>query len=175
MNIVVTVGGVFVGLCILAWHLIEWAPPMPKKKGKYLPDIKALLPHLGALLPFIFGWAYGALGVLTYMGLIGWAFDGALWASNWLGDAVVWLAVGEAPGKTAAGAPVQLTSLGSVMVAFLTLIVIAIIKFRPSGPAIKRGVWCGLCLATSGHIAGAVAGPLAMAVNWAGANTFGAL
>lgn len=175
MNVIVTAGGVLVGICILGYHLVEWCPPITRKKKSALPDLTVLLPHLGSLLPFLFGWAYGALGILTTMGLIGWGFDAVLWVSNWLGDATIWLGVGDAPGRTAAGAPIQLTALGNIAVMFLTVIVFAIIKFRPSGPAIKRGVWCGLCLGTSGHIAGAVAGPLAMGANWIGQNTFGAV
>lgn len=165
--IVVTVGGVLVGISVFAWHAIQWFPGLEKLKGHPLP-------YLGDWLPFLFGWAYGALGVLTTMGLLGWLFDTALWISNWLGDAAIWLGVGEAPGQTAAGAPVQLSGLGSVAVLFATVVVIAVIKFRPSGPSLKRGVWCGLCLGTSGHIAGAVAGPLAMGANWLGQSTFGA-
>ena len=164
----VTIGGVLIGLAVLAWHGIEWFPGLEKLKEHPLP-------YLGDWLPFAFGWAYGALGVLTAMGLIGWAFDTALWASNWLGDAALFIGVGEAPGQTASGAPVQLSALGNAMVLLTTVVIVAVIKLRPSGPAVKRGVWCGMCLGTSAGVAGTVAGPLAMGANWLGEMTIGAV
>jgi hypothetical protein len=164
----VTLGGVLVGLCILARHSIKWYPGLEKLKSNPVP-------YLGDWLPFLFGWAYGALGALTAMGLIGWAFDTALWASNWLGDAALWVGVGEAPGQTASGAPLQLSSYGNCTMVLLTIVVITIAKCRPSGSEIKHGTWCGLCLGTSTNIAGAAAGPLAMGVNWIGTALFGAL
>lgn len=166
--IYVTVGGVLVGIGVLLWHSIEWFPGLDKLKNRPLP-------YLGDWLPFLLGWAYGTLGVLTTMGLIGWAFDAALWASNWLGDAALFIGVGEAPMQTASGAPVQLSPLGNAMVLLATIVVVAVIKFRPSGPAVKRGVWCGLCLGTSAGIAGSLAGPLAMGANWLGQVTIGAI
>ena len=168
--IVVTIGGVTVGLAILVRHFIQWWP-----EGGYKALLKKPAAYAGDLLPFLFGWAYGALGILTTMGLIGWAFDTALWASNWLGDAALWIGVGEAPGQTAAGAPIQLSTVGNCMVLLLTVAVVTAVKKSKMGPPIKRGTWCGLCLGTSAGIAGAVAGPLAMGVNSLGAAVFGAL
>lgn len=162
----VTIGGVLVGLCLLAWQSVQWYPGLKALKNdpvNYAAD----------WLPFLFGWAYGALATLTTMGVIGWAFDTALWASNWLGDAALWIGVGQAPGHTASGAPVHLGVQGSAVVLFLTVVIIAVIKFRPSGPQIKRGVWCGTCLGTSAGVAGFAAGPLALGANWLGVTVFG--
>lgn len=164
--IVVTLGGVTIGLAILGWHLIEWWPGLAKLKKKpvlYLTD----------LAPFILAWAYGTLGVLTTMGLIGWAFDMALWASNWLGDAALWLGVGEAPQQVAAGTYAPLSTFGNCMVFLATVCTIAAIKFTPLGGTIKRGVWCGLCLGTSASLAGTVAVPLANGINWFGGVVYG--
>lgn len=162
----VTLGGVTLGIAILGWHLIEWWP------GR-----KALLKkpavHAAALAPFLLAWCFGCLGILTGMGLIGWAFDTALWASNWLGDAALWLGVGEAPQQVAAGAYQPLTTFGNCVVFLATVCMVAAIKFTPAGPSLKRGTWCGLCLGTSASLAGTVAVPLATAVNWLGQAVYG--
>lgn len=156
-----TIGGVTVGLAILGVELVRWWP------GR-----KAFLSrpadHAGALLPFLLAWCYGVLGILTVMGLIGWAFDLALWASNWLGDAALWLGVGERAGQASQGAYQPLTTFGNCAVFLMTCLMIAAIKFRPSGAQLKRGMWCGLCLGTSSSVAGLAAVPLAQAVNWLG-------
>lgn len=168
--IVATIGGVTVGLAILARHTVQWWPEKGLKALRKQP-----LVYLGDWLPFLAGWAYGALGVLTTMGLIGMVFDAALWASNWLGDAALWVGVGEAPGQTAAGAPIQLSGPGNCIVLILTVIVFTAVKKTVMGPPIRTGMWCGLCLGTSAKIGGAVAGPIALGVNALGETVYGAL
>lgn len=168
--IVATIGGVTLGFCIFIHQAVNWYP-----EGGWKALRKKPLPYLGDWLPFLFGWAYGALGILTAMGLIGWAFDAALWASNWLGDAALWVGVGEAPMQTAAGAPIQLSGTGNCVVLILTVAILAAVKKSSMGPPIKKGVWCGLCLGTSAGVAGFAAGPIAVAVNWLGAALYGAL
>ena len=163
-----TAGGVTVGLCILVWHLIEWWPGLKQLQDRPLP-------YAGDLLPFVVAWCYGVLGVLTAMGLIGWAFDTALWASNWLGDAALYIGVGEAPGRVSQGVYAPLTGLGNCAVLLATVCMVAAIKFTPAGKALKRGTWCGLCLGTSAGVAGLTAVPLAEAANWLGATVYGAV
>lgn len=162
----VTLGGVTVGVCILGWYLIKWWPGW---KGFR----KAPLPHLASLLPFVAGWTYGCMGVLCVMGAIGWAFDGALWASNWLGDAALWLGVGQAPQQVAAGSYVPLTAFGNCVVVLATVCMAAAIKFRRCGADLKLGTWCGLTLGTSTSLAGTVAVPIATGVNALGAMIYG--
>lgn len=153
-----TIGGVTVGICILLWTITEW-----------WPGVKALQKrpqtHAAKLLPFLVAWAYGALVILTAMGLIGWAGDTLLWASNWLGDAALWLGVGETPGQASRGVYVPLTVFGNCLVLIATVAIVAAVKFTPAGPGIKRGVWCGVCLGTSSSVAGLVAVPLAEGAN----------
>lgn len=165
----VSIGGVVVGLSLLVWQWFAWWPG----KDAFLRDP---LGSLGELAPFVLGWAYGALGTLTVMGLIGMAFDVALWASNWLGDAAGWALVGAPVGVTAAGAPVQLTALGTWMVVLYTVGAVAAIRFRKGiSGHLKRGVWSGCCLGTSSTFAGLAAAPLAHATNWLGDHTIGAV
>ena len=162
----VTIGGVTVGLLLLLRHMIGWWPGVKALKKKPVA-------HAGALLPFAYGWAYGALGVLTVMGLIGWAFDTALWASNWVGDAVLWLGVGESPGQSAQGVTMPLTGFGNCTVVLLTGVTLALIQKSGYGPDVKSGTWCGLCLGTSSGVAGLAAVPLANAVNALGELVYG--
>ena len=116
-----TRGGVTVGLCLLAYYLIKWWPGLNAFRGKKV-GMRQRVELIGKLLPFVYGGAYGALGVLTVMGLIGLGFDTALWAANWLGDAAGLLGVGEKPGQVSKGVTVALTSDGNWMVLVLTAI-----------------------------------------------------
>lgn len=159
--ITVTIGGVTIGIVLLGWELIQWWPG----QKRFLKNWQAELQNLA---PFILAWCYGTVAVLTTQGLIAWAFDTALWASNWLGDAALWFGVGEDVGQSAQGAYLPLTTFGNCAVFIMTLIVIATIKFRKCGMQVKRGMWCGLCLGTSSSVAGLAAVPLAQAVNWLG-------
>lgn len=164
--ITVTLGGVTVGLCILGWYLIKWYPG-PEK------FMKRPLGYIRQLLPFVLAWVYGCLGILCVMGLVGWAFDAALWASNWLGDAALWLGVGENPQQVAAGSYVPLTAFGNCVVLLATVCMVAAIKFRSCGTDLKLGMWCGLTLGTSASLAGTVAVPIAEGVNALGGLIYG--
>ena len=161
-----TRGGVVIGLMILGHFLVSWYPGLPALRKK---PLKQLAP----LGPFILGWAYGALGILTVMGFIGWVFDAALWAANWLGDAALVLGVGAKAGVSARGAYLPLTDDGSGLVLVLTAVVVALVKKGVVGSEVKRGVLCGCCLGTASGVAGALAVPLAQAANTAGFYLFG--
>lgn len=162
----VTAGGVTVGLALLATYLIKWWPGIKSLQASFIT-------HLGRLLPFISGAAYGALGALSVMGLIGWFFDTVIFVSNWLGDVALLLGVGAKAGMSAQGSYLPLTQQGSYMVALLTAVVLAVIRWRACGPEVKRGAVCGALLGTSAGVAGLVAVPLAQAANWAGATVYG--
>lgn len=164
----VTIGGVTIGLYLLLRHAIEWYPGLDQLKNRPLD-------YAGDWLPFLFAWAYGALGILVSMGLIGWAFDTALWASNWVGDAALWLGAGETPGRAAGTAYQPLGTLGNAAMVLVTLLMPTLIKHTKSGDAIKRGMWCGLCLGTSSTVGGLTAVPLAQGANWVGNTLYGAI
>lgn len=161
-----TSGAVTIGLALLGYYLISWYPGLK-------PLRKKPFPYARQLIPFILGWAYGALGVLSVLGLIGWGFDTALWVANWLGDAANWLAVGAKAGQTSRGAYVPLTDDGGRMVVILTVCVWAALKFRPAiAQELKWGIGSGLCLGTSSSIAGLAAVPLAQGTNELGEIVF---
>jgi hypothetical protein len=164
--IVVTAGGVTLGLYLLARRLIPWWPGL---KGLMSDPRGAVVD----LIPFAFGWAYGALVTVSVMGLIGWIGDTIVWVSSWLGDAALWIGVGADAGVSAQGNYLPLTTQGTYIVLLLTGIVLLVIKFRKSGPEMKLGTWCGALLGTSAGVAGFTAVPLAQAANWLGATVYG--
>jgi len=165
-----TLGGVTVGLAVLIHHLIEWFPEGGIKALKKKP-----VPYVLDLVPFALAWCYGALGILSVMGLIGWSFDTALWALNWLGDAALWLGVGQEAGVTSHGEYVPLTAAGSCLVVLLTVAIWGLRQKRSLAKPVGRGVICGLCLATSSGVAGLTAVPLAQATNQLGELLYGAI
>lgn len=163
-----TMGGVTVGLTLLGMQLVRWVKVLPKVLRK--PRALAL-----EVLPFASGWAYGVLGVLSVMGLIGWAFDTLLWASNWLGDAALVIGVGGDAGVSSRGTYLPLVPQGSGLVLILTGCFLTACKVLDADAAgeLKRGAWCGACLGTSAGVAGLAAVPLAQAVNAAGIWLYG--
>lgn len=165
----VTIGGVTVGLCILAHYIVTWWPGSKSLRGNPL--------HYAAdLAPFLVAWAYGVLTILGVGGLIGWIADTTLGISDWLGNAaLVWGMGGQAGQALARTTYLPLTQTGGAIVLILTVVLVAVAKKSRYGSDIKRGAWCGICLGTSADIAGFAAAPLAVAVNWLGDNVYGAL
>lgn len=164
-----TLGGVTVGICILAHHVITW---WPGRKALMKDPVK----HASDLAPFLVAWSYGVLAILTVGGLIGWIADTTLWISSWLGDvALVWGVNGQVGRRAAATTYLPLTQTGSAVVLILTVGLVAAAKKSKYGSDIKRGAWCGICLGMSAGVAGFAAVPLAMAVNWLGDKAYGVL
>lgn len=164
-----TRGAIVVGLCILARQIILNWKHAGGRKGITTDPIRAA----SHVLPFLAAWCYGALGVLAVGGLIGWAFDAALWITNWLGDvALVWGVDGKA-GVSSRGNYLPLTADGAGLVLILTAAFFTCVAVASDRGPLKRGVWCGLSLGTSSGIAGFAAVPLAQATNQAGFLVFG--
>jgi hypothetical protein len=162
--IVVTAGGVLVGLYLLTAFVLDWYP-----KGGYKALMKDPAGYVFTALPYLYGFAYGTLGILALGGLIGWAFDTALWVSNWLGDAAGWLAVGTKMGASATGRYLPLTAGGSWIMVYLTGLTLLLIRKRQCGAYVKLGTLTGATLGTWSLVNGFTGVPLAMAANWAGA------
>ncbi|MFJ5804851.1 hypothetical protein [Streptomyces sp. NPDC093093] len=169
MPVVVTLGGITVGLAILVHYIVGWWPGLKTLRS-------SAIDHAGKLLPFAFAWSYGVLAVLTVGGLVGWIFDTTVWISNWLGDvALVWGVGGQAGQAAATQAYLPLTQTGGAVVLLLTVGILAAAKKSKYGSDLKAGAWCGACLGTSAGIAGFAAVPLAQAANWAGGALYGAV
>lgn len=156
-----TLGGVTFGLAFLVHYLIKTLPTL--KAARKDPFGTAF-----SLVPFVYGGAYGTLGTLAVGGLLGWAFDTALWITNWLGDVALYLGVGTSAGISSRGNYLPLTTYGSAAFFLLTVVTMALIKFRKCGWDVKIGTLCGMSLGASGGVAGLVAVPLAQGCNWLG-------
>lgn len=164
---IVTVGGVSIGLAILGRFLTLWWPGRKALTGKHAVN------QIGRLLPFLTGWCYGVLATLTLGGIIGWAFDTAVWAANWLGDAaLVWGVGGEWGQSVQSGQYLPLTGPGHGLMLVLTTCLVAAIRKNPD---IAPGAVCGALLGTSAGIAGFAAVPLAQGVNVSAEVLFGAI
>jgi hypothetical protein len=166
----VTIGGVTVGICILAAAIVQWWPGSKTLRNDPMRQI-------GTLLPFLLSWAYGVLVTLGVGGLIGWAAKTALWMTNWLGDvALVWGVGGQTGQQSSGTAYIPLTQTGGGIVLILTVVIIvAIKKSSRYGSGLKWGAWCGICLGTSAGVAGLAAVPIAQAANWLGDTVYGAV
>jgi hypothetical protein len=166
----VTIGGVTVGLSILAASLVRWWPGLPALR-------KDALRQFGRLLPFLLAWSYGVLVTLGVGGLIGWFADTTVWITNWLGDAaLVWGVGGQAGQRSAGAAYIPLTQTGGGIVLILTAaLIVTIKKSAKYGNDLKMGAWCGACLGTSAGVAGLAAVPIAQATNWLGDTLYGAV
>lgn len=160
----VTVGGLVLGLGLLARKLILW---WPGAKGLQ-KDPWGAGQHL---LPFIYGWCYGMLAILCTGGLVGVVADVTLWGSNWIGDAAyVWGVGGDAQRSVTRPAVSALTAGGTTMMLILTFVFLALMKKNEHlRKDLRAGAWCGICLGLSNGIAGAAAIPLASLANLAGA------
>lgn len=165
----VTIGGVTVGFCILASTLVKWWPGAKTLRTDPLRQ-------LARLLPFLAGWCYGVLAVLSIGGLVGWIADSWLWINSWLGDAALVWGVGGQGGTDASGVQyLPLTQPGAGITLILTAAMSAALKVSSRRDDLFMGMWCGITLGTSAGLAGLAAVPLAEAVNWAGGALYGAV
>lgn len=166
----ITIGGITVGIMILASNLIKWWPGLK-------PLQKDPIRHAGRLLPFLLAWAYGALTILGIGGAIGWLAHTARWITTWLGDVALFWGVGIHMGQPAGRATyLPLTQTGGAIVLILTaIIIVAAKKSSKYGGDLVRGTWCGITLGMSAGVAGFAAAPLALGVNWLGDTLYGAM
>jgi hypothetical protein len=150
---IVTLGGVTVGTAILIGVAIRWW-----FKEKHRPS---------DLVPFVLSIAYGMLLILSGGGLLGRAAGVALWGANGIGDGVLRFGVGGTTMDVTRARQLVLDSGGHVVVALLTVALVALWMWAPKirNWKIAFGVLAGVCLALSGTMAGAAAVPLGSGVD----------
>lgn len=160
----ITYGTLVIGLLALAAELADWYPGWKALR-------KAPARHAGALAPFAFMWAVGALMSMCAGGIVGWATDWFVWGAGWLGDGAMIYGVGGQREAVAQGLSQPLTNGGLAMT--LIVLTVAVIRIRKAGGGLgwshKRGIVSGATLGLSAGVAAVVAVPLASAVNLAGA------
>lgn len=159
----VTLGGVTIGLSLLAWITVRWW-----KTDR--PNWKPLMPYLG-------GVAYGMLLILAAGGLLGAIADIALWGANGLGDAALQYGVGGTSPSATRARQIALTPGGHATVLVTTVGFAAAWRFSKKLPKkdLGVGILTGICLGLSGGIAGIAAQALAPAVNSIGDSVAGLL
>jgi hypothetical protein len=152
----VTLGGVVVGLSILAWNLTRWWTGSKKR------SIRDLMPFIACAL-------YGMLLILTAGGLLGGLADVALWGSSAIGDAALEYGVGAGTPNVTRSSSLVLTDGGSAAVIVSTVILIAVwTRKRGFRWDFALNITCGISLGLSSGVAGWAAMVLGPVVNTAG-------
>jgi hypothetical protein len=155
----INLGGVAVGVAVIAWFAIRWWFAEQHRWAALVPFVLALLYGMLAGLA-----AYGSASVL---GAAVWL---NLWAANVSGYlALVYGVGGTAPDVTRAG-QLALTSGGYVIVFLVTVVLVALCRFAKRIPTgkILAGAFAGIAIALSGSVAGVAAVPLGSAANLLG-------
>lgn len=159
MNItrnLVTLGGVVVGLSILAWNLTRWWAGSKKRSVR-------------DLMPFITCALYGMLLILTTGGILGGAADYALWGSSEIGNAALTYGVGAGTPNVTRSTDLVLTDGGSAVVIVATVVLVAVwTRKRGFRWDFALDIVCGISLGLSSGIAGAVGQVLGPVVNTSG-------
>lgn len=152
----VTLGGLTVGLSILAAVLTWWAMRARWRWGR-------ILPFFGALV-------YGTLLIVTVGGMLGTGAQFALWGSNHIGDAALEYGIGAGTPDATNAAPVHLTDGGAAVVLILAVVYVVALVFskRARSWLILLGILAGVCLGLSAGWAGWSAGWAGSFVNWVG-------
>lgn len=156
---IVTLGGLVIGLGLLAYRLVDWWPK------------KVNVRSMRTLLPFAFSWCYGVLLILCAGGLLGGLAGLTLWGANGVGDlALVWGVGGQGGDDVSRGTGQALTNGGHAVVLITAFIVVALLRKRSvDTQELLMGLGSGICLGLVKGVAGAAAVPLASVANLAGA------
>lgn len=163
----VSLGGLFVGLGIIAGHVALW----------WTSGGKASKNWKGLLLPFLPIFLYGMLLILSAGGVLGWVSQFSLWGSNVVGDATLQYGVGGGTQNVTRTTNIVLTAPGHLVVALMT-VVLAIVWWkskRISRTAVLLYMLSGTCLGLSSGVAGVFAWAMAPAVDTVGGVVAGVL
>lgn len=151
----VSLGGLLVGLCIIAGHVTLW---VMSGKGRHWRTL---------VLPFLPIFLYGMLLTLSAGGMLGWLAHVSLWGSNQVGDKVLRYGVGSGTQNVTRTVSLVLTPPGHVVVLVAT--VVLVIVFLRSRKISRWEVFAyfvaGTCMALSSGVAGIAAMGLAPGVN----------
>lgn len=153
---IVSLGGVTVGLSILAWIGVRWW-------NRHRPKWTVLIPFIASSL-------YGMLLILSAGGILGGLAGVALWSQNLAGDAALEYGVGGNSPNVTRSFNLALSDGGHAMVLILTVLVVAVWKFSKKLPRLDvgLGILAGIALGLSSGVAGWAAQVLAPVVNWGG-------
>ncbi|MFJ6934448.1 hypothetical protein [Streptomyces sp. NPDC101132] len=157
---IVSLGGVTVGLSLLAWEVTRWWPGL-KSAGKPKQLLK--------LAPFLIVWLYGMLLVLSAGGLLGAGADWSLWGSSAIGDAALAYGVGGGTPTVTRSSHLVLSDGGHAVVIIATVALIALwTKRRGINWMVVRALLSGISLGLASGVAGAAGYVLSPVVSTAG-------
>ncbi|MFJ5638668.1 hypothetical protein [Streptomyces sp. NPDC093223] len=163
---IVSLGGVTVGLSLVAWDFTRW---WTSHKKKLAPK------SLTALAPQILCLAYGALLILSAGGIIGGIADWSLWGTNQVGDVVLVYGLGGSTPTVTRSTHLALTPGGHAAVIIITVVMVAVCSKRGFRWDFVRQILAGISLGLASSIAGAVGVVVAPTVSWAGDYVAGVL
>lgn len=159
----VSLGCVVIGMGLIILRVGQWWPGLKVLR-------KDALGQLTALLPFVFAYCFGVVAIMSAGGLLGWATDFVIWGGGWLGDAaLIWGVGGQRENIGNAAVNQALTNGGHAMLLLLCFVVIVVRKRSERlRTETNYGVPAGILTGMSKGVAGALAVPLASAVNFSG-------
>lgn len=140
----VSLGGLAVGLAIIAGHITLW---VMGGKGRG---------WRGLALPFLPIFLYGMLLTLSAGGALGWLAHISLWGSNRVGDLSLKYGVGSGTQNVTRSVSMVLTPPGHlvVLVATVVLVLVFLRSKRISRVQVSLYFVSGTCLALSSGVAG---------------------
>ncbi|MFG2963565.1 hypothetical protein ACGFZS_09775 [Streptomyces sp. NPDC048288] len=162
----VSLGGVTVGLSLLAWDFTRWWTSHKKKLA--LRALRDLAPQLLCL-------AYGALLILSAGGIIGASADWSLWGTNQVGDVILVYGLGGTTPTVTRATHLALTPGGHAAVIIITVVIVAVCSKRGFRWDFVRQVLAGISLGLASSVAGAIGFAVAPSVSWAGDYIMGLL
>ncbi len=140
----VSLGGLAVGLSIIAGHITLWVMSGKARGAR------------GLLLPFLPIFLYGILLTLSAGGTLGWLAHISLWGSNQVGDKALRYGVGSGTQNVTRTVSMVLTPPGH-MVVLVGTVILALVFWR-SRKISRLEVFLffvsGTCMALSGGVAG---------------------
>lgn len=154
---IVTLGGVTIGLLALARTGFDWWPGRKAFTGSKRDKLDLVLP----LAPFVWGFSYGVLACLTHGGIVLWLMSWIVTIISTVGDWALLIGVGSDLGQAAERASVSKLSAQANAAMLLLTGIVWFARARWANPDLTRGIVCGLSLGLTSGIAGQAAAPLA--------------
>ncbi|MGW9120216.1 hypothetical protein ACWGRV_26995 [Streptomyces sp. NPDC055663] len=165
-----TIGGLFVGLAILTWHIARFVIAHIKNPGGMVRDARDLI-------PLALGLSYGGLATATTSGLIGFATGAITLLGNGAGSLAMWGATGGTTTLAARSNTAELTGMGNLILLLITVVIVSGWKVIPDSakPQMTQGIIAGVLLGLSATLGGWFAAFVIPMANNTGASLVGSI
>ncbi|MGW2544749.1 hypothetical protein ACWC5I_28685 [Kitasatospora sp. NPDC001574] len=156
-----TVGGLFVGMALPAWHISRFAFAQIKNR-----DAKKALD----LVPLGAGILYGGVATATTSGLIGFATGVITFLGNGAGSFAMWGATGGTTTLATRNNLASLSPMGNLVLLLVTVVILGGWKALPkkAKPRMRLGIISGVLLGLSATLGGFFAAWVIPMANTAG-------